>query len=322
MYDTPFDMLVFSPLGPVVAAVWGAMWGSFLNVVIERLPRGESLLRPGSHCFSCGEPVRVYDNIPILSYLVLWGRCRHCGAGYSGRYALVEVLGLGLSVACFYHAARYGGGSAQQRLAGYLVEFFFVAGLLAVAFIDIRTMIIPRAITYPMVVFCTGSAIGLGRLPWQEAILGAAAGFLLVLLVWGLYLLIRGQEGIGWGDGMLLAVIGGFLGWKAIPLVLFLGSVQGLLVAVPMRLAGKSMLAQHSYHGLTDEPPDEDEEMSEGAELEEDDSEEGVPGNEDLPEGALPFGPFLALAGIEALFFGGAVVQRLSAVYDQLDVLL
>jgi len=357
VYDSPFDMLVRSPFGAVVAAVWGALWGSFLNVVIERLPRGESLLRPGSHCMSCGEPVRIYDNVPILSYLLLRGRCRHCGAGYSARYPVVEVLGLGLALACYYHATRYGTGPASVRLASFVVEFFFVGGMIAIAFIDIRTMIIPSVITYPLVIGLSAAAIGLGRLPWFDSLAGASAGFLFVFGVAEVYRLVRGHEGLGLGDGKLLAVIGGFLGWKALPLVLFLGSLQGLIVAVPMVLLGKSLKARHEYRGLTDgdangdpstEPGDPDRaqrsgdeskmdssngevgatvssdgaEQGSGAAVDEGDPAEEVPGLEDLRSDAVPFGPFLALAGVEALFFGKEIIARVSAVFDQLAVLL
>lgn len=360
VYDTPFDMLVLSPFGVVVAAIWGGLWGSFLNVVIERLPRGQSLLRPGSHCMVCGEPVRIYDNVPILSYLILRGRCRHCKTPYSARYMLVELLGLVLSVACYYHAARLGEGPSSVRFANFLVEFFFVGGMIAIAFIDIRTMIIPSVITYPLVICLSGAAIALGRLPWFDSAAGAAGGFLFVFLVAEGYRLLRGHEGLGLGDGKLLAVVGGFLGWKALPLVLFLGSIQGLIVAVPMLLLGRSLVARHEYQGLTDAEATEDLEAAgddpdggsssggesqrlstngdEAATVSSDDAEEGddvladedaraedperVPGLEDLRADAVPFGPFLALAGVEAMFFGKEIVARVSAVFDQLSVLL
>ncbi len=361
VYDTPFDMLVLSPFGVVVAAIWGALWGSFLNVVIERLPRGESLLRPGSHCMSCGKAVAIYDNVPILSYLLLRGRCRHCKAGYSPRYMLVELLGLGLSVACYYHAARYGQGHPSARLAAFLVEFLFVSGMIVIAFIDIRTMIIPSVITYPLVVCLAAAAIALGRLAWFDSLAGAAAGFLFVFLVAEAYRLLRGHEGLGLGDGKLLAVIGGFLGWKALPLVLFLGSIQGLIIAVPMLLLGRSLVATHEYHGLTDADAAAEEEQdvpgdpepaagdsktvsttdgdgatvsskgsTHGAEAhvdpasdeDPDDDPDGVPGLDDLRADAVPFGPFLALAGVEAMFFGKEIVAAVSAVFDQLSVLL
>jgi len=338
-------MLVLSPFGVVVAAIWGALWGSFLNVVIERLPRGESLLRPGSHCMSCGEAVRIYDNVPILSYLLLRGRCRHCSTGYSPRYLLVELLGLLLSVACYYHAARYGSGGASVRFAGFLVEFFFVGGMIAIAFIDIRTMIIPSVITYPLVICLSAAAIGLGRLVWFDSLAGAAAGFLFVFAVAEVYRLLRGHEGLGLGDGKLLAVIGGFLGWKSLPLVLFLGSLQGLIVAVPVMLLGRSLVAKHEYRGITDGADDgeasdgesqtvssntdaaatvssESAETTPGSSVGHDREEEAVPGLEDLRPDAVPFGPFLALAGVEVLFFGKEIILGVSVVFDQFAVLL
>jgi prepilin signal peptidase PulO-like enzyme (type II secretory pathway) len=315
---------------------------------------------------SCGEAVAIYDNVPIVSYVLLRGRCRYCGTGYSARYMLVELLGLGLSVACYYHAARYGTGPMSVRLASFLVEFLFVGGMIAIAFIDIRTMIIPSVITYPLVILLAGAAIGLGRLVWFDSLAGASAGFLFVFGVAEAYRLLRGHEGLGLGDGKLLAVIGGFLGWQALPLVLFLGSLQGLIVTVPILLLGKSLVGKHEYRGLTDGSDEEDPESASGAEEDPIDDDAGeltkksdvpiqtvssngdesatvssenvepgpgmsrkdsqsaetVPGLEDLRSDAVPFGPFLALAGVETLFFGKEIISRVSAFFDQLAVLM
>ena len=385
MDPTPFDLLTDPAAGPVIAAVWGALWGSFLNVVIERLPRGESVLRPASHCMRCEAPIRAYDNIPLVSYLVLRGRCRHCGARFSAGYLVVELLGLALSLACFHHAVTLGSGSAALRLASYLVEFFFALGLLAIVFIDIRTMIIPDAITLPMLAVLPAAAIALGRLSWRDALIGAALGFGVVWLLRELWLRLRHEEGIGLGDGKLLAVVGGVLGWPALPLVLLLGSVQGLLVAVPLRLLNRSVLARQAYQGTavraregaaTDEPPSQADEPrqvdeppeagealdepassddkpppaetkgaetkgaetkgndanpsadgadgADGADDAKDDAKEDVEKNppddlqydlqyDEVRGDAVPFGPFLALAAIELLFFGQRLQQMLSS---------
>jgi leader peptidase (prepilin peptidase)/N-methyltransferase len=299
------DLVLASGWGPVLAGLWGALWGSFLNVVIVRLPRGESLVRPGSHCGGCGAPVRFYDNVPIVSYLLLRGRCRDCGARFSPRYLLVEVLGVVLGILCFYHAVRGGSGRAPMLVAQFLAEFAFCATLLAVAFVDLDTMIIPHAITVPMTLVLTALAVILHRLAWLEALLGAVLGFGSLWLVGVAYRVLRGHEGMGGGDCVLLGLMGGFLGWIALPFIVFLASAQGLLVALPLLLTGRSLLARRAYHGLTDAPPGAshvapDEEPGPGDAV----PPEAPPDLSDVPARAVPFGPFLALAGVEVMLLG------------------
>ncbi len=327
MYDSPYDLLLAPPSGPLIAALWGALWGSFLNVVIERLPRGESLMRPASHCLGCGTPIRFYDNIPILSYLLLRGRCRHCGARFSPRYLLVEGLGLVLSLLCFHHSVTTGTGSVAVRLAQFLVEFYFSLGLLAILFIDIRTMIIPDAITLPMLAVLPAAAIALRRVRWLDALIGAAVGFGVVWLLREIWLRLRGEEGIGLGDGKLLAVVAGVLGWRSLPIVLLLGSIQGLLVALPLRWLGHSALARESYQGTAVRAAEPTAAAGNGGGGEDGDDAQGEDGDDaqdedeslvydEIRADAVPFGPFLALAAIEFLFLGDAIQRFLAGFLD------
>jgi leader peptidase (prepilin peptidase)/N-methyltransferase len=214
-----------------VAPVFGAAVGSFLNVVIWRLPRDESLLRPGSHCPSCGAPIRWYDNIPVLSWLLLRGRCRSCRGWISIRYPLIELFAALLCLGLLY---RYG---PSWRFLAY---FVIAAALLAASAIDLEHRIIPDEISLG------GIGLGLGLaffthatvLRW-ESLIGAVVGFLALFLVMAVYWLFTRREGMGLGDAKLLAVIGAFLGWPAIPFVLFAGSLAGTLAGLVVILLRK-----------------------------------------------------------------------------------
>jgi len=215
-----------------VATLLGAVVGSFLNVVILRLPReGASIVFPSSHCPSCLEPIRWHDNIPIVSFLLLRGRCRHCGGKISWQYPLVELAMALLSLAL---ASHFG---LSLAFLGY---FLFCAALLAIIFIDFHHQIIPDVISLP------GIAIGLlfslvnPQVTWQASLLGILAGggsFYLVAL--GYYLCTK-REGMGGGDIKLLAMIGAFLGWQSLPFVVFSSALTGLVAGLwAMRSQGK-----------------------------------------------------------------------------------
>jgi len=211
-----------------VVPVFGAAVGSFLNVVIWRLPRDESLVRPGSHCSSCGVPIRWYDNIPLLSWLWLRGRCRACRSWISVRYPLIELLTALLGLGLLY---RYG---PSWRFLAY---FVFAAALLAASAIDLEHRIIPDEISLG------GIALGLllaffskATVPRWDSLIGAAVGFLILFLVMAGYWLITRREGMGLGDAKLLAAIGAFLGWPAIPFVLLAGSLAGTLIGLGLIL--------------------------------------------------------------------------------------
>lgn len=266
----------------ILVFILGASLGSFLNVVIYRLPRGLSLIRPGSSCPACGARIAWSDNVPLLSYFLLRGRCRRCGGTISARYPMVELMAGLLTLAVFVKS-----GPSLRALA----ELYLVLGLVAVTFIDLEAMIIPDRITLP------GMAVGLGAAvlapdqtllgPWlggwlmeagltqfrllslSGSILGLLLGGGLVWVIFQLYYLVRKEEGIGGGDFTLLAMIGAFLGWRAVLVTMFLGSVAGLAAAVGTGLRQGELRARMK----------------------------------------LPFGPFLSLGALIYLFYGESLLR-------------
>ncbi len=223
-------MTTASILTLVGVFVLGTLFGSFTNVVIYRLPRHQSLVLPGSRCPHCGKPIRPWDNIPIVSFLFLKGRCRWCGHQIAWRYPLVELAAGLLLVLVWIHvtsAYRFDGpGIVLREFAGTAV---FALMLLAILFIDLEHRIVPNAISYPGIVLGLLLAIPQGRLlEVGLSALGAGGFFFLVAL------LSRG--GMGGGDVKLAAMMGAFLGWPAIVVALmlafFLGAGAGLLLIV------------------------------------------------------------------------------------------
>ncbi len=204
----------------------GAVIGSFLNVCIYRLPKGLSVVSPPSSCPNCQTPIRPIDNIPILSYLLLRGRCHQCQAPISMRYPAVELLTGLLAVATFL---RFG---LQPAL---LLYFVFVSALLVITFIDIDYQIIPDSISIP------GIGVGLTATffidgtpsPLQSAI-GILVGGGILYVVATAYEWITGIEGMGFGDVKLLAMIGAFLGWRQVPIVLLAGSLTGSIIGISL----------------------------------------------------------------------------------------
>lgn len=221
----------------VMAVAFGAVWGSFLNVCIARIPRGMSIVSPPSHCFACGARVRARDNIPILSYFILRGRCRSCGVRFSPRHALVEALTGALSALVLWEFVL---GSPQLplgvRVARYAVYFAFAAVLVALTFIDIDTKRLPDIITLPSVVVFFLGGFATGEVGWGERAIGAAGGYLFVRIIADAYYYSTGREGLGLGDGKLLAVMGALLGWKALPPIVCAASLVGILVSIPALL--------------------------------------------------------------------------------------
>ncbi|WP_025322491.1 prepilin peptidase [Deferrisoma camini] len=214
-------------IGLAAAAVLGAVVGSFLNVVIHRLPRGESLVRPPSHCPGCGRPVRPWDNVPIVSYLVLRGRCRDCGMRIPLRYPLVEALTAGLSGLLW---VRFGPTPA------FGVYFVFVAGLVAVTFIDLDHRIIPDSLSLGGMPAGLAASFVTGLGPVQS-LLGIAVGSGLLLAVALGYRAVTGREGMGLGDVKFLGAVGAFLGWQAVLFTVFVSSLVGASVGVAWGLA-------------------------------------------------------------------------------------
>ncbi len=302
-------IILFGPGGYVFAGILGGIVGSFINVAAIRMPKGLSVVRPGSHCMNCKTPIAFYDNIPILSYLILRGKCRKCKKSFSPTYAIVELIMAVLGVLCLQHSKGFAEGDPLLLIAHFLTELSFCGVLATLAIIDLRTWILPDVITYPSTLFFWGAAVSLGRLDWGDALAGAGLGFgALAVVILG-YKMLTGRDGMGWGDAKLLAAAGAFLGWQALPLIVFLAAIQGILVAMLLALTQTSLEPVEPYVPLEGSP---EEENSENAEENRNSKDEDLT-NEEPEEAeppktwrhaAMPFGPFLALASIETLFLG------------------
>jgi leader peptidase (prepilin peptidase)/N-methyltransferase len=274
---------------PWMALVLGLCVGSFLNVVIHRLPRmmerewreqcaelagnalsspeePYNLVRPRSACPACGHRIRAWENIPLLSWLLLRGRCSACGTRISARYPLVELLaGLGAA----YAAARF--GPTLAALAAALFIWFTIA----LAFIDQQTGYLPDDLTLPLVWIGLLANLGGAFVPLADAVIGAAAAYLFLWSVNALFRVVRGMDGMGYGDFKLYAAVGAFLGWKFLPLVILLSSLVGLVFgSLQMFSARRGWDWKFRFH----------------------------------------FGPYLALAGVIAMFWGPAIMQRYPAL--------
>jgi len=280
MVDIASVLAANSGLLIAVVLALGLLVGSFLNVVIHRLPKmleygwqqecdaylgreqpappKYNLLVPASHCPVCKEAVRPWQNIPLLSYALLGGRCHQCKTSISLRYPAVELC-TGVLFALL--AWRFGWGA---QLPAYLL---LTAVLLALTFIDADTQLLPDALTLPLL--WAGLLFNLltGTVPLADAVLGAMAGYLSLWLVYWLFKLATGKEGMGYGDFKLLAALGAWLGWSMLPLVILLSSLVGALVGMMLILLARLGRGQ-----------------------------------------ALPFGPYLAAAGWIALLWGNHIV--------------
>lgn len=278
-----FGWLAQPAVLPWLALLFGLCIGSFLNVVIHRLPkmlerewRAEcaalagsppaeeppfNLMTPRSRCPSCGHGIRAYENIPLVSWAVLRAKCSACGARISAKYPLVELLaGIGAA----YAASRFGASLAALGAA------LFVWFTIALAFIDQETGLLPDDLTLPLV--WTGLVLNLGGafVALPQAVVGAVAGYLSLWLVYWGYKLVTGKEGMGYGDFKMNAAVGAFLGWKMLPLVILLSSFVGLIFGAVQMLAARGRWeAGFRFH----------------------------------------FGPYIAIAGIVALFWGEPIVR-------------
>lgn len=217
----------------IVSFVFGAIVGSFLNVVIVRLPREESIVSPRSRCPQCGSPIRPYDNVPILSYFLLGGRCRICGRKIPVRYLVVELVTALIFVALYF---KWG---VTPALGVFIV---FCAAMIAVFWIDLEHMIIPDAISLNFLPVGIAAAVT-GSIPgvsWFYSFIGVALGGVLLYIPARIYEQIRGVEGLGGGDVKLLAMIGAFLGPYGVIFVLFVSSTLGSLVGLAGMLIGRT----------------------------------------------------------------------------------
>jgi len=259
-----------------LAAMVGLLFGSFANVVIARFPVmlqrqwqqdcAETLGQPvspaprfnvavpGSQCPACKTSLRWYENIPVISYFLQMGKCRHCRSAISSRYPLVEIYSALLTA---FAIATFGFNALGWSYA------LFIYALMVLTFIDKDHMLLPDQLTLPLVWLGLLVSLQLSPVSPTDAIIGAAAGYLSLWSVYWLFKLVTGKEGMGYGDFKLLAAIGAWLGWQMLPMIILLSSVIGALYGIAMIL-----LRRH---------------------------QQGKP---------MPFGPFLALAGIVALFFG------------------
>lgn len=208
---------------PFFLTVIGAVVGSFLNVCIWRIPEGESIVFPASHCPKCGKSIRPWDNIPVLSYLLLRGRCRDCGAPISAQYPAVEVL-TALSSLLIYLEFGF-------SFAG-LSAFAFTAALIVVTFIDLEHQIIPDVVTLPGIPLFLVLGVAFMGVSLSDGLIGLiAGGGFLFLIAYG-YEKLTGREGMGGGDIKLLAMMGAFLGWQSLYFIVFVASMTGAVAGI------------------------------------------------------------------------------------------
>jgi leader peptidase (prepilin peptidase)/N-methyltransferase len=224
---------VLPPLGWVIAGVWGALWGSFFNVAIYRVGLYESVTRPRSRCPHCGLLVRAIDNIPILSWLMLRGRCRGCKNPISIRYPLVEALSCVLALAIYWRFVATDVDADPVVLASHFFVYFAFAGtMLVLSGIDLDHMMIPDRITYPAIPIAFVCGVLLHDVPPRDLLFGMLAGYGIVAFTIELAWLIIKKEAMGYGDAKLLAIVGGLLGWKAVVFAYFGASFLGLPVTL------------------------------------------------------------------------------------------
>ena len=280
------DLLKTEPVFLVgLSLIFGLLVGSFLNVVIHRLPKmmentekayvaetygvqattplpaKYNIVTPRSACPNCGHSISASENIPIISWLMLGGKCSGCKAKISARYPLIEAL-----TGALIGAVAYKFGYSYTSL----FAFIFVFALVALTFIDFDTQLLPDDITLPLLWLGLIFNFNGGFTNLKSAVLGAILGYLILWSVYWLFKIVTGKEGMGYGDFKLLAAIGAWFGWQLLPAVILLSSVVGAVIGIGMIMfRGKS------------------------------------------GETAIPFGPFLALGGIAALFFG----QQLAGFY-------
>lgn len=297
------------------ATVFGLLWGSFANVCIYRWPptdahpNGRSVVTPPSHCFVCGANVKWYDNVPLLSYLWLRGRCRNCKTGFSPRYLIVEALTGVLFGLAWWFAMHYpDAASFQSHLLRFAVYAGFAFFIVVVTFIDLDHMLILDKLTFPSIPIFYGLGLWLGH-PWQQGLIGAAVGYGIIVAIRLLYYALRKREGMGLGDAKLLAVVGAIWGWQGVMVALFGGSVIGTVVAIialfvvdpdahkpPTANDSNSVAPKTDSDAVSaDRAPDTNTAADHSA---------GAPATDGGGMGglALPFGPFLAAAAMAYAF--------------------
>ena len=222
--------------------LFGLIVGSFLNVCIHRIPRKISLVRPSSACPQCNERIRFYDNIPLISYVILRGKCRFCKKSISIRYPIVELLSGSLSMSLF---VKYG------LTPHYFLLYFFSASLIIITFVDLQHKIIPDVISLPGIL--TGlvavSLFKLNGLSWKDSMIGMIIGGGLLYLIGFGYEWLRKKEGMGMGDVKLLAMIGAWMGYMALPYIILISSLTGIIIGGGSLLITRRDLGQRIPFG-------------------------------------------------------------------------
>jgi leader peptidase (prepilin peptidase)/N-methyltransferase len=296
--------------------------GSFLNVVIHRLPRGENLAFPGSRCPGCGKPIAPRDNVPVLSFLLLRGRARCCGAKISVRYPIVEAIGGLLAWAIMTTIIlELDPATSIGRAAGLFAVYLALGlGLVALAFIDLDHMLLPDELTLG------GAALGVLTVPlrpgatFYESVFGAGVGFVLIWLPFiVIYQALRGRPGMGLGDAKLIALAGAWFGWLGAVFALLAAAVQATAVMLVLLVVGEKPKEPESV--IEDRKvlreAIEQAEGEEKAALERELADDPL-GNEPEPglgAARLAFGPFIALSILEYLLFGPLIRAELMGAF-------
>ncbi len=214
----------------ILAFIFGAVVGSFLNVCIYRMPKGESIVFPPSHCPGCGFRIPFYDNIPSISYLLLAGKCRSCKAPISLQSPLVELINALLTLFLFMKLGP---------TFAFLVLFLFCSAMVVVTFIDLEHQIIPDSISLPGIVAGFIFSFFIPRFGWLNSLIGiAVGGGSLLLVAYGYHFLTK-KEGMGGGDIKLLAMMGAFFGWQAVLFIIFVSSLVGSVIGIAVMLIRK-----------------------------------------------------------------------------------
>ncbi|MBU0483710.1 MAG: prepilin peptidase [Proteobacteria bacterium] len=235
----------YSILIPLFFAIFGSMIGSFLNVVILRLPENKSIVFPASHCPNCATEIHWYDNIPIISFIFLKGRCRSCHQSISWQYPVVELAMALLSLALYLQFSIS---------VAFPIYFIFSAALLVIIFIDSHHQIIPDVISLPGIIIGFGLSFFNPFVTWQNSGLGILLGGGSFYAIAGTYYLFTKRAGMGGGDIKLLAMIGAFLGWQSLPFVVFgssvMGTVAGIGAMIKQRKGGKTVIPYGPFLSL------------------------------------------------------------------------
>jgi leader peptidase (prepilin peptidase)/N-methyltransferase len=298
------------------AVALGLLFGSFLNVVIHRLPRGQSLMRPRSRCPGCGQMIGARDNIPVLSWLWLRGRARCCGARISVRYPLVELIGGLLGWGIWRALIEPLGADVSLGRAALLFSLYLALalGLVAAAFIDLEHMFLPDEVTLGGTVLGLVTAGLRTEVSLLESGFGAAFGFILIWLPFDLcYRALRGQPGMGLGDAKLVMLAGAWFGWMGAVFALLAGAVQGTLGALGLFLVHGKIEEPEAVRRERQELLEQIENASEleRAELERELGRDplGREADPGIGKARLAFGPFLVLATLEFLLFGNFLTE-------------